>query len=88
MHSGSIIVMDDLILSYIYILRVRVEIMGPGRYENVGKSQSVLIVINPMIFTRTRTLERVLGGDGFRRRPVGAPCLTRPRARRVNRAWR
>eukprot|EP01047_Picozoa_sp_COSAG01_P043873 COSAG01_NODE_3923_length_5530_cov_16.244338_3_plen_213_part_00 len=25
---------------------VRVEIMGPGKYENVGKSQSVLIVIN------------------------------------------
>jgi hypothetical protein len=26
-------------------VRVRVEIMGPGKYENVGKSQSVLIVI-------------------------------------------
>jgi hypothetical protein len=33
---------------------VRVEIMGPGKYENVGKSQSVLIMINPIIFTRTR----------------------------------
>eukprot|EP01047_Picozoa_sp_COSAG01_P046839 COSAG01_NODE_4428_length_5032_cov_11.671666_7_plen_132_part_00 len=29
-------------------LRVRVEIMGPGNYENVGESQSVLIIINPM----------------------------------------
>jgi hypothetical protein len=36
-------------------LRVRVEIMGPGKYEHVGKYQSVLIMVNPMIFTRTRT---------------------------------
>ena len=36
-------------------LRVRVEIMGPGKYEHVGKSQSVLIMINPIIFTRTRS---------------------------------
>jgi hypothetical protein len=36
-------------------LRVRVEITGPGKYENVGKSQPVLMMINPMIFTRTRT---------------------------------
>jgi hypothetical protein len=28
---------------------------GTGKYENVGKSQSVLIMINPIIFTRTRT---------------------------------
>jgi hypothetical protein len=28
--------------------------MGPGKYGNVGKSQSVLIMINSMIFTRTR----------------------------------
>jgi hypothetical protein len=34
---------------------VRVEITGPGKYEHVGKSQPALIVINPMIFTRTRT---------------------------------
>jgi hypothetical protein len=27
-------------------VRVRVEIMGPGKYENVGKSQSVLIMIH------------------------------------------
>jgi hypothetical protein len=34
-------------------IRVRLEIMGKS--ENVGKSQSVLIVIHPIIFTRTRT---------------------------------
>eukprot|EP01047_Picozoa_sp_COSAG01_P023244 COSAG01_NODE_1401_length_10450_cov_100.148198_12_plen_300_part_00 len=37
------------------LTRVRVEIMGLGKYENVGKSQPVLIMINPIIFTRTRT---------------------------------
>eukprot|EP01047_Picozoa_sp_COSAG01_P004810 COSAG01_NODE_160_length_23692_cov_9.703599_16_plen_75_part_00 len=26
-----------------------VEVMGPGKYEKVGKSQSVLIVIDPSI---------------------------------------
>jgi hypothetical protein len=31
-------------------IRVRGEIMGPGKYEDVGKSQSViLMMINPMI---------------------------------------
>jgi hypothetical protein len=34
-------------------IRVWVKIMGPGKYENVGKSQSVVIMINPIIFTRT-----------------------------------
>jgi hypothetical protein len=29
--------------------------MGPKTYENVGKSQPVLSMINPVIFTRTRT---------------------------------
>jgi hypothetical protein len=28
-------------------IRVRVEIMGPGKYDSVGKSQPVLIMINP-----------------------------------------
>jgi hypothetical protein len=28
--------------------------MGPGKYEIVGKSQPVLIMIDPMISTRTR----------------------------------
>jgi hypothetical protein len=37
------------------LLRLRVEIMGPRKYEDVGKSQSVLIMINPIIFTRTRS---------------------------------
>jgi hypothetical protein len=35
-------------------IRVRVEIMGPGKYESVGESQSFLIMINPIICTRTR----------------------------------
>jgi hypothetical protein len=30
--------------------------MGPGKYENVGKSQPVLLMIDPTIFTRTRRL--------------------------------
>jgi hypothetical protein len=34
---------------------VRVEIMGLGKYENVGESQSVLIITNPMISTHTRS---------------------------------
>jgi hypothetical protein len=37
-------------------VRVRVEIMGSPKCGTVGKSQSVLMMINPMIlFTRTRT---------------------------------
>jgi hypothetical protein len=28
--------------------------MGPEKYENVGESQSVLIIIDPIISTRTR----------------------------------
>jgi hypothetical protein len=28
--------------------------MGPGKYENVGESQSVLIMNDPTISTRTR----------------------------------
>jgi hypothetical protein len=36
-------------------VRVRVEIMGPEKYENAGKSQSVLLMISPIIFTRTRS---------------------------------
>jgi hypothetical protein len=35
--------------------RVRVEIMGSQKCRTVGRSQPVLIVIHPMIFTRTRT---------------------------------
>jgi hypothetical protein len=37
-------------------IRARGEIMGPEKYENVGKSQSVLIMINSIIFTRTRNI--------------------------------
>jgi hypothetical protein len=35
-------------------LRVRMEIMGPGKCRIVGKSQSVLMMIDPIIFTHTR----------------------------------
>jgi hypothetical protein len=37
------------------LLRVWVEIMGSQKCRIVGKSQPVLIMINPIIFTRTRT---------------------------------
>jgi hypothetical protein len=42
-------------LRTVIAVRVQVEIMGPGKYENVGNSQSVLIMTNPIIFTRTRS---------------------------------
>jgi hypothetical protein len=35
-------------------IRVRVEILGSQKRRIVGKSQSVVIMINPIIFTRTR----------------------------------
>jgi hypothetical protein len=35
-------------------VRVRVEIMGSQKCRIVGKSQSVLIMIDPITFTRTR----------------------------------
>jgi hypothetical protein len=31
-------------------IRVRVQIMGSQKYRNVGKSQSVLIMTDPIIF--------------------------------------
>jgi|EP01049_Picozoa_sp_SAG25_P006970 hypothetical protein len=37
-----------------YDMRVRVEIMGSHNCRIVGKSQPVLVMINPMIFPRTR----------------------------------
>eukprot|EP01047_Picozoa_sp_COSAG01_P141828 COSAG01_NODE_72942_length_251_cov_1.447368_1_plen_78_part_10 len=43
-----------LTVSFVF-LRVRVEIRGSGKYEIVGKSQSVIILINPIIFTRKRS---------------------------------
>jgi hypothetical protein len=36
------------------LVRVRVEIMGSQKCGIVEKSQSALIMINPVIFTRTR----------------------------------
>jgi hypothetical protein len=41
-------------------VRVRVEIMGSQNCGIVGKSQSVLIMTNPIIFTRTP----IAGGGG------------------------
>jgi hypothetical protein len=37
-------------------LRVQVEITGSQKCQIVGKSQSVITMISPMIFTRTRTV--------------------------------
>eukprot|EP01047_Picozoa_sp_COSAG01_P099688 COSAG01_NODE_29660_length_632_cov_2.724203_1_plen_150_part_01 len=45
-------------------IRVRVEIMGLGKFRKVGKSQSVLVifvVISPVISTRTRRRRRRCG---------------------------
>ena len=44
---------------------VRVEIMGPGKYETVGKSQPVLVMSNPIISIRTRrqSVRGVRGGE-------------------------
>jgi hypothetical protein len=33
---------------------VRMEIMGPVKYETAGESQTLLIMNDPIIFTRTR----------------------------------
>jgi hypothetical protein len=51
-------------------VRVRVEIMGSQKYESVGKSQSALIMIDPIISPRTRT---------YRSSPPA--CLWGPRRR-------
>jgi hypothetical protein len=42
-------------------LRVRGEIMGSHNCRNVGESQSVLIMINPKISPRTRSVPRTRG---------------------------
>eukprot|EP01047_Picozoa_sp_COSAG01_P093188 COSAG01_NODE_24381_length_781_cov_1.016129_2_plen_146_part_01 len=46
------------------LLRVRVEIMGSQKCRIVGKSQSVLMMIDPIIFTRTRTATFLLRAQG------------------------
>jgi hypothetical protein len=38
------------------IMRVRVKIMGSPKYENAEKSQSVLIMNDPIISPRTRII--------------------------------
>eukprot|EP01047_Picozoa_sp_COSAG01_P054562 COSAG01_NODE_5977_length_3921_cov_3.697541_5_plen_130_part_00 len=45
------------------VVRVRVEIMGSHKCRIVGKSQSVLMMISPMIFTRTRMMMTVCAGQ-------------------------
>jgi hypothetical protein len=40
----------------VLVVRVRVEIMGSQKCGIVGKSQSVLIMINLNIFTHTRRI--------------------------------
>jgi hypothetical protein len=42
------------------LLRVWVEIMGPVKYENVGKSQSVLNMTDPIMCTRMCLSERAV----------------------------
>ena len=46
----------EALLALQQVLRVRVEIMRWQKCRVLGKSQSVLMMINPIIFTRTRTL--------------------------------
>jgi hypothetical protein len=75
-----------------YTVRVRVKIMGPGKYENVGKSQSVLMMIDPIISTRTRITTRdrlALLFEANRPWPCAQPSSTRHpvgRARSLMRA--
>jgi hypothetical protein len=38
----------------LFVLRVRGEIMGSPKYRNIGDSQSVLAMINPIISPHTR----------------------------------
>jgi hypothetical protein len=52
---------------------VRGQTMGPGKYENVGKSQSVLIMINPMNSPRARITRREAAA---RRAPLGGSLHT------------
>jgi hypothetical protein len=67
--------------------------MGPVKYEDVGKSQPVLMMINPIIFTRTRMTvcpdapvivqaDARLGGGSGRGRERGGGYTHVPRGRR------
>eukprot|EP01047_Picozoa_sp_COSAG01_P034554 COSAG01_NODE_2602_length_7394_cov_2.281563_2_plen_126_part_00 len=47
--------MDSSVSASLGQVRVRVETMGSQTCRIAGKPQSVLVMINPMIFTRTRT---------------------------------
>jgi hypothetical protein len=61
-------------------MRVRVEIMGSHKRRNVGKSQPVLIMINPMISARPHL--RIIGAPAPPRRRRRARRPASPRARR------
>eukprot|EP01047_Picozoa_sp_COSAG01_P009470 COSAG01_NODE_389_length_17708_cov_111.404452_10_plen_194_part_00 len=69
-------------------VRVRVEIMGSQTCRIVGKSQPVLVMSNPIIFTSTRTSRRggaaqLLGQSHSCRRLRGAYALATSRADRA-----
>jgi hypothetical protein len=64
------------VVRHVCSLRVRVEIMGPGKYEHVGKSQSDVMMIDPMISARTRISRRARAGV-----PRGAQRLRVPQQR-------
>jgi hypothetical protein len=75
-------------------VRVRVEIMGSPKCGRVGKSQPVLIMIHPIIFTRTRrgpsswtwTAPRPSARCGSCRARARASCWLRPTE--SSRSWR
>eukprot|EP01047_Picozoa_sp_COSAG01_P053350 COSAG01_NODE_5708_length_4085_cov_6.491972_3_plen_182_part_00 len=68
-------------------LRARGEIMGSRKYEHVGKSQSVLIMINPMISPRTRKHMRASPRPPSQSRP-SSPGRNRDSSRnRHRRRW-
>jgi hypothetical protein len=66
-------------------IRVRVEIMGSQKCGIVGESQPVLMMINPIIFTRTRTDQerrvagRELGAGREHAQPLAPPDVAHRR---------
>jgi hypothetical protein len=52
--SGEMLLSEAEEASFLQVIRVRVEIMGSQKCRIVGKSQPVLIAIDPIIFARTR----------------------------------
>jgi hypothetical protein len=56
------------------VLRVRVEIMGSPKFRSVGKSQCVLIMIDPIVSTRTRTPSRLASPAAAHARGAAGRC--------------